>query len=198
MMNEKNTIRSEIRAASRVTERTMETAIVRGDPSETRTARRIRAAASVALYWSLPGEVFTHDLVERWSRSKRIYLPVMQGDGLILKRFTDRNDLREARFGVQEPVTGETAGPGDMELIVVPGVAFDRQGNRLGHGKGFYDRLLHEPGLLKAGVCFDYQMQERIPCEAHDVAMDLLVCGSDRNAELIECRRPRSETARNA
>lgn len=120
-MNEKNTIRSEIRAASRVTERTMETAIVRGDPSETRTARRIRAAASVALYWSLPGEVFTHDLVERWSRSKRIYLPVMQGDGLILKRFTDRNDLREARFGVQEPITGETAGPGDMELIVVPG-----------------------------------------------------------------------------
>ena len=70
----------------------------------------------------------------------------MQGDGLILKRFTDRNDLREARFGVQEPVTGETAGPGDMELIVVPGVAFDRQGNRLGHGKGFYDRLLALPG----------------------------------------------------
>lgn len=99
----------------------METAIVRGDPSETRTARRIRAGReAVALYWSLPGEVFTHDLVERWSRSKRIYLPVMQGDGLILKRFTDRNDLREARFGVQEPVTGETAGPGDMELIVVP------------------------------------------------------------------------------
>ncbi|MFR2860274.1 MAG: 5-formyltetrahydrofolate cyclo-ligase, partial [Alistipes ihumii] len=71
-------------------------------------------------------------------------------------------------------------------------------GARLGYGKGFYDRLLHEPGLLKAGVCFDYQMQERIPHEAHDVAMDLLVCGSDRNAELIECRRPRSETARNA
>ena len=50
----------------------------------------------------------------------------------------------------------------------------------------------------QAGVCFDYQMQERIPHEAHDVAMDLLVCGSDRNAELIECRRPRSETDKNA
>ena len=177
-MNEKNTIRSEIRRQAELRN------------------ERWRRQSSEAILRRL--EVFTHDLVERWSRSKRIYLPVMQGDGLILKRFTDRNDLREARFGVQEPVTGETAGPGDMELIVVPGVAFDRQGNRLGHGKGFYDRLLHEPGLLKAGVCFDYQMQERIPHEAHDVAMDLLVCGSDRNAELIECRRPRSETARNA
>ena len=198
MMNEKNTIRSEIRRQAELRNERW-----RRQSSEAilRRLERLDAferAASVALYWSLPGEVFTHDLVERRSRSKRIYLPVMQGDGLILKRFTDRNDLREARFGVQEPVTGETAGPGDMELIVVPGVAFDRQGNRLGHGKGFYDRLLHEPGLLKAGVCFDYQMQERIPCEAHDVAMDLLVCGSDRNAELIECRRPRSETGKNA
>ena len=178
MMNEKNTIRSEIRRQAELRNERW-----RRQSSEAilRRLERLDAferAASVALYWSLPGEVFTHDLVERWSRSKRIYLPVMQGDGLILKRFTDRNDLRE--------------------LIVVPGVAFDRQGNRLGHGKGFYDRLLHEPGLLKAGVCFDYQMQERIPHEAHDVAMDLLVCGSDRNAELIECRRPRSETARNA
>ena len=137
MMNEKNTIRSEIRRQAELRNERW-----RRQSSEAilRRLERLDAferAASVALYWSLPGEVFTHDLVERWSRSKRIYLPVMQGDGLILKRFTDRNDLREARFGVQEPVTGETAGPGDMELIVVPGVAFDRQGNRLGHGKGY-------------------------------------------------------------
>ena len=146
MMNEKNTIRSEIRRQAELRNERW-----RRQSSEAilRRLERLDAferAASVALYWSLPGEVFTHDLVERWSRSKRIYLPVMQGDGLILKRFTDRNDLREARFGVQEPVTGETAGPGDMELIVVPGVAFDRQGKRLGHGKGFYDRLLALPG----------------------------------------------------
>ena len=198
MTNEKNAIRSEIRRQAMLRSERW-----RWQASEAirRSLERLDAfaqAGSVALYWSLPGEVFTHDLVERWSRSKRVYLPVMQGDGLILKRFTDRNDLREARFGVREPVTGETAGPGDVTLIIVPGVAFDRQGNRLGHGKGFYDRLLREPGILKAGVCFDYQMQERIPHEAHDVAMDLLVCGSDRNAELIECRRPRSETDKNA
>ena len=156
MTNEKNAIRSEIRRQAMLRSERW-----RWQASEAirRSLERLDAfaqAGSVALYWSLPGEVFTHDLVERWSRSKRVYLPVMQGDGLILKRFTDRNDLREARFGVREPVTGETAGPGDVTLIIVPGVAFDRQGNRLGHGKGFYDRLLREPGLLKAGVCFDY------------------------------------------
>lgn len=111
MTNEKNAIRSEIRRQ----------AMLRSERWRRQASEAIRRsleqldafaqAGSVALYWSLPGEVFTHDLVERWSRSKRIYLPVMQGDGLILKRFTDRNDLREARFGVQEPVTGETAVP---------------------------------------------------------------------------------------
>lgn len=165
-MNEKNTIRSEIRAASRVTERTMETAIVRGDPSETRTGSthssgprasrctgRCRARFSRTI-WSSAGAGPNGSICQ--SCGRRIDPEAIHRTG---------NDLREARFGVQEPVTGETAGPGDMELIVVPGVAFDRQGNRLGHGKGFYDRLLHEPGLLKAGVCFDYQMRNAYPAK---------------------------------
>ena len=81
MMNEKNTIRSEIRRQAELRNERW-----RRQSSEAilRRLERLDAferAASVALYWSLPGEVFTHDLVERWSRSKRIYLPVMQGDG---------------------------------------------------------------------------------------------------------------------
>ena len=61
-------------------------------------------AASVALYWSLPAEVDTHAFVEKWAVRKKVYLPVMRGDGLSLRKFTGRNELREARFGIREPV----------------------------------------------------------------------------------------------
>ena len=63
-------------------------------------------AASVALYWSLPAEVDTHAFVEKWAVRKKVYLPVMRGDGLSLRKFTGRNELREARFGIREPVGG--------------------------------------------------------------------------------------------
>ena len=64
-------------------------------------------AASVALYWSLPAEVDTHAFVEKWAVRKKVYLPVMRGDGLSLRKFTGRNELREARFGIREPVGEE-------------------------------------------------------------------------------------------
>ncbi|MFQ8827078.1 MAG: 5-formyltetrahydrofolate cyclo-ligase [Alistipes sp.] len=193
MTNEKNAIRSEIRRQAMLRSERW-----RWQASEAirRSLERLDAfaqAGSVALYWSLPGEVFTHDLVERWSRSKRVYLPVMQGDGLILKR-SPTGTTAGGCFGVRP---SRAKRPVLRDAVDHRSGVADRQGTGSGTARA-YDRLLREPGLLKAGVCFDYQMQERIPHEAHDVAMDLLVCGSDRNAELIECRRPRSETDKNA
>lgn len=137
-------------------------------------------AGSVALYWSLPAEVCTHAFVEKWAVSKKVYLPVMRGDGLALSRFTGRDGLREARFGIGEPVGEEEIDLMQIDLIVVPGVGYDPYGNRLGHGKGFYDRLLTREGPLKIGVCFEYQFFEHVPADAHDVPVDWVVCGSER------------------
>ena len=103
-------------------------------------------AASVALYWSLPAEVDTHAFVEKWAVRKKVYLPVMRGDGLSLRKFTGRNELREARFGIREPVGEEETCLRRIDLIVVPAMGYDPYGNRLGHGKGFYDRLLTREG----------------------------------------------------
>ena len=65
---------------------------------------------------------------------------------------------------------------GAVEMIVVPGVAFDREGNRMGRGRGFYDRLLKStPRAMKVGVCYDFQMIEDVPVEPHDVKMDCVV-----------------------
>jgi 5-formyltetrahydrofolate cyclo-ligase len=63
----------------------------------------------------------------------------------------------------------------ELDLIIVPGVAFDLAGRRIGRGGGFYDRLLPQYRAVRAGICFDFQCLETIPAEEHDIQMDLLV-----------------------
>ena len=75
----------------------------------------------------------------------------------------------------------------DPDLIVVPAVGFDPQGSRLGHGKGFYDRLLPGTQALKVGICFDFQLFEHIPAEEHDVPMDRIIAGSRDGSVLYLC-----------
>ena len=65
--------------------------------------------------------------------------------------------------------------PSEIELIIVPAVAFDRNGNRLGRGKGFYDRLLQTTSATKIGVGYDFQLIEEIPAEPHDIPMDMVI-----------------------
>lgn len=140
-------------------------------------------AENVLLYWSLPTEVATHRHVQRWAVHKRIYLPVMQGHELVLRRFTERSVLEERRFGILEPVTGEEITPDRVNLMVVPAVGYDTLGNRLGHGKGFYDRLLTSESPLKIGICFDYQLFDQIPVEPHDIPVDWVICGSSQEVK---------------
>ena len=153
---------------------------------ETREA--FRRAGTVALYWSLGHEVATHGLIRRWYRDKAILLPVMEGERLHWKPFTGEECLAGARFGIREPQGGPAADPAAIDLAVVPGMGFDRLGNRLGHGKGFYDRFLLQTGAVKIGLCFDFQLLEAVPAEAHDVPMDRLIVGSESGASLLRCR----------
>lgn len=131
------------------------------------------AAETVLLYYSLPDEVQTHDFVERWRLKKQIILPVVIGDGeLELRRYTGPQDLAKGAFGIEEPV-GECFESFDqIDLVIVPGVAFDAKGNRLGRGKGFYDRLLPKIKARKIGICFDFQVADLIPTDEYDQPMD--------------------------
>ena len=232
-----------------------------------------QTAQCVLLYWSLPQEVATHDFVERWYRRKQILLPVMHGEGLLLRPFTGRNNMVQRRFGVWEPVdsTDSTtvipspdqsestvntfpdsslAPPPDTEhacnchgiahqaeksnqpyvgstltnkavatdiqstsathisakqtvpsdthtdmlqpdLIIVPGVGFSPRGERLGHGKGFYDRLLAETPAIKVGICFELQLFDRLATQPHDIPMDKLLVGSPQSCALYDCLQNR-------
>lgn len=131
-------------------------------------------AKTVMCYWSLPDEVYTHQFVSKWKNEKIILLPKMQGADIVPVVF-DGSLLREPVLGIEEPV-GDAFPRIDMiNIIIVPGVAFDMLGNRLGRGKAFYDRLLRHTNALKIGVCFDEQLVDRVPRDENDIAMDHVV-----------------------
>jgi len=135
------------------------------------------AAHTVLLYWSMDDEVQTHDFVNRWYKEKILLLPCVDGDDLRLRQYTGPECLKTGeQFGIGEPTGPEFTATDEVEMIVVPGVAFDHKGNRIGRGRGFYDRLLKStPNAYKVGVAFDFQMFDEIPTEAFDVPMDLVI-----------------------
>jgi 5-formyltetrahydrofolate cyclo-ligase len=85
-------------------------------------------------------------------------------------------DIVTGKFGVREPASSCAEIPlNQFDLVLVPGVAFDLQGNRLGRGRGFYDRLLEETSGIKCGVGYDFQLLEKIPAEPHDAKADFIL-----------------------
>lgn len=106
----------------------------------------------------------------------RVLLPRVVGGRLELARVTDLAALTLGYRGVREPV-GPAVAPEDVDVALVPGVAFDRSGGRLGQGGGHYDRLLPElrPTVPRIAPCFAIQVVERVPRETHDHVVDLLV-----------------------
>lgn len=133
-------------------------------------------ANTVMLYWSMNDEVFTHDFILKWHPEKKIILPSVKGDELELKVFEGIENLSSGEsFGIEEP-TGEVySNQNEIDLIIVPGVAFDKQNNRLGRGKAYYDKLLKTSKAMKIGVCFDFQLLDSVPVDQYDVKMDLVI-----------------------
>ncbi len=136
-----------------------------------------RKAQVVLLYWSMADEVQTHNFVDKWYKQKQLLLPCVLGDDLVLRQYTGPECLVAGeQFGIGEPTGPEYTQLDRIDIIVVPGVAFDKSGNRMGRGRGFYDRLLKStPNAVKVGVAYSFQMMEEIPMEPHDVAMNYVI-----------------------
>ena len=110
---------------------------------------------------------------------KHVFLPkVLPDNQLAFLPWTDETPLVKNRFGLLEP-QGETLGHATIELFVLPGLAFDRQGTRLGFGGGYYDRALAQrPGVLVAGICYGFQLVETLPSNTFDQSVNL-ICTED-------------------
>jgi 5-formyltetrahydrofolate cyclo-ligase len=129
------------------------------------------------LYYPMRGEVDVRPLIERlWARGATVLLPRSDFASRRVVNYpvTSFADLEPTRFGLHEPKRGGTPWTGAVDVVFVPGVAFDRRKNRLGYGAGFYDRFLAEAGALKVAPAFELQLVPEIPADAHDIAMDLL------------------------
>jgi 5-formyltetrahydrofolate cyclo-ligase len=136
-------------------------------------------ARNVLLFSPLPDEPdITALLEEAWRAGKMAALPQTNPDtgGYIASIIRNREELRPGRFGVPEPAAGCPVIPlNQLDLVLVPGVAFDSLGGRLGRGKGFYDRLLAEVRGHKCGVAFDVQIVPSVPVESHDIRVDSIL-----------------------
>lgn len=136
-----------------------------------------KSARSVAGFSAVPGEPRA---LEPWPEDRNIALPRVEGDHLILHWVAGPDELLLGRFGILEPsASAPVADPNGLDLILVPGVAFDRGGGRLGRGRGCYDRLLVKTSAFKVGLCFDWQIVPEVPREPHDILMDAVLTPSN-------------------
>ena len=137
--------------------------------------------ARTALYVPLAGEVdIAALLAARWQRDLPVWLPRMREDGALdFVAVRDPSQLRTARHGIRQPRAELAATPlPELEAVVLPGLAFDEVGVRLGRGGGYYDRSLasHPPGRPhRIGVAFAFQILEALPRAPHDLRVDTLI-----------------------
>jgi len=133
------------------------------------------SAQKVLIYWSTPDELPTHEFIKKWHSEKFIVLPSIKGKKLVLKHYSPTGKMVQHSLGIWEPDLIETY-PGKVDLIIVPGVGFDWKKNRLGRGKGYYDRFFKRNSkALKIGVGFDFQLLKSIPVSRWDYKLDKII-----------------------
>ncbi|MDO4736658.1 MAG: 5-formyltetrahydrofolate cyclo-ligase [Bacteroidia bacterium] len=131
-------------------------------------------AKYILLYSSLPYEVSTVSLFKFAKQGKILVLPVVVGEDLILKEYIP-SKLKVGYMNILEPSQEEIISPELIDLAIVPGVAFDSNCNRMGRGKGYYDRLLLQMQCAKIGIGFHFQIVDKVPTDNNDIKMDLVI-----------------------
>jgi 5-formyltetrahydrofolate cyclo-ligase len=141
---------------------------------------QLQSAHTILFYAPLPDELDVWLLLEKLLPTKKTCaLPAFDGatQTYSARRVTNlETDIFTGKFGVSEPLSGcVEISLNQFDLVLVPGMAFDLSGHRLGRGQGYYDRILPAASGIKCGVAYDFQLLEKIPAEAHDARVDFIV-----------------------
>ena len=135
-------------------------------------------AKSLMLYMPLGNETDTTEIINAsFGDGKKVIFPVTDAkSGEITPCYaTEESEFSKGAFSVKEPCIKDIADALDIDVVIVPGIAFDKNGARVGFGKGCYDRLLRNTSAVKIGFCYNFQLCEGIPTESHDIKMDYVV-----------------------
>ena len=134
-------------------------------------------AKTVLLYYPKNNEVDVLPLFKRYKRDKVLLLPVTHRRGMTANPYEGNDKMHRGKVGIPEPTTPPYEG--EIDLIIVPAVAFDKQGNRLGRGGGYYDRFLKKQSHATViGVGYDFQLVDEVPVRKHDQKMHRIILPS--------------------
>ena len=145
------------------------------------------AAGTVLAFATMGSEVSTAGLLERWAdRGLRVCLPVLVEPEMLAVTYRPGDPVQRAAYGADEPAGRDAVEPSEVDLAVTPGLAFDRDGYRVGYGGGYFDRFLAalRPDALAAGVAFHEQLVAAVPHGDGDVPVRFVVT----DLETVACR----------
>ena len=138
----------------------------------------IKNADAVCTFLSAFKEPDTTGIIRCLSRwGKKIIVPVtdIENTTLDLSYIDNLTDLKKGAYGISEPVKIRNAKIRDIDALIIPGLAFGKNGARMGFGKGYYDRLLKNTDAVKIALCYEFQLLDKIPEEPHDIQMDMII-----------------------
>ena len=145
------------------------------------STKEYQAAQIILFYISYDNEVNTHPMIQAcFKEGKRVVVPVsnVHETTLTLSELRSWDDLAPGAYSILEPRAESVREmpASSIDLMIIPGVVFDLEGNRIGHGMGYYDRLLKTVDrVTRFGLAFEFQILERIPAEKHDVRMQKII-----------------------
>ncbi|MDE7071701.1 MAG: 5-formyltetrahydrofolate cyclo-ligase [Clostridia bacterium] len=133
-------------------------------------------SGSMCVYNSLPSEVDTKAIIEYFSKSRQVYLPVVDGEDILLVKVDKDTKYQAGSWGISEPI-GDRLSPKDVRpaVTITPLLGVDKKLNRLGKGKGYYDRYFASVDTFKIGLAFEEQVLDEVVCDKWDKPLDLVV-----------------------
>lgn len=172
--------KDDIRAAAKARRRSLshDEIIKMSDASQTLLMPYLKSADTVFCYMAAFNEPRTDGIIEQLiSSGKRVAVPVTdtKTNTITPVLYTGRDDLVSGAMGIKEPKSRIAVSPDEISAAVIPGIAFDKGGMRIGFGAGYYDRFLEGFKGLKIGLCYDFQVYDSIPHDKHDIPMDVII-----------------------
>ena len=148
--------------------------------------KHYKNSKTIMFFVSFNSEVNTHEMIKDALKNKIVVVPKVVQHEIEPSVIIDFDNLISGKFGILEPIEAMKIAHKNIDLVLVPGVIFDKEGHRIGYGFGYFDKFLKKvPKAIKIGLAFDFQVVDKIPREMHDVPVDMIVT----EKRVIECRK---------